>query len=439
LNNTTFSSNVAELLGGAIYNVGPAVINGGIMRFNQATSSGGAILHDSNTLTVTNLIVQDNITAGTGAGISARALTGNSGLWIEASQIISNAAALNGGGVYNSAGNGLTSLVEIEGSSIVANRVTSTAPNEGYGGGILNGWASGIISGVAELHLHQSTVRDNVAQTGGGIANLDAGALATRNALIMISQSTLERNTAAGVGSQRGSGGGLFNSNGDATVANSTLSGNQAVGDDAVMGGRGGGISNIGRGVTTTLQLVNSTLAFNEATQAGGGVAVVGQVLTGPTTMEVGNSLIVSNALTVTQSVTNAVALASISTPQVITGTESCSLESGTSSSLGGNIEDGASCGFNAASDLQNTLVVLGPLADNGGPTLTHLISQNGPAFDRGVDALCVASPVNGVDQRGVPRPQVARCDIGAVELEPIPDLIKEMYFPEIYLHFSFD
>ncbi|HEX9442834.1 MAG TPA: choice-of-anchor Q domain-containing protein, partial [Candidatus Binatia bacterium] len=49
---------------------------------------------------------------------------------------------------------------------------------------------------------------------------------------------------------------------------------------------------------------------------------------------------------------------------------------------------------------------------DNGGPTLTHALVKNSPALDAApVDASCPAT-----DQRGVPRPQGAACDIGAVE-----------------------
>jgi fibronectin-binding autotransporter adhesin len=52
----------------------------------------------------------------------------------------------------------------------------------------------------------------------------------------------------------------------------------------------------------------------------------------------------------------------------------------------------------------------LAPLADNGGPTPTHALLPGSPALDRG-DGGCAP-----VDQRGVPRPQDARCDLGAFE-----------------------
>ncbi len=433
VNNTTFSSNSANLHGGAVYNVGPATISGGIMRFNQAGGNGGAILQDSSPLTVTNVTVLDN-TAAAGGAIAARAVVTNSQLWIVATDVISNGAAFNGGGIYNTASNGLTSYVEVHDSTISANHADSSLVNEGNGGGIVNGWVSGTSdSGVAEMHVTQSYIADNKAQVGGGIANIAVAAYPTRTVEIVVSQSTLARNLAIGIGNQRGLGGGLFNSNGKATVVNSTLSSNQALGDDTLSGGRGGGIGNIGRGITTTLHLLNSTLAFNEASQAGGGIAAMNQITMVPTKIEVGNTLIVSNVLTVTQSVSNAVTLAAIASPQVIGGTESCSIENSSSISLGGNIEDGTTCGLNTATDLRNAFVLLGVLADNGGPTPTHLIRITGPAFNRGVDALCVAAPVNAVDQRGVVRPQMQRCDVGAVELEGT-----KMYFPEIYLRYSF-
>jgi hypothetical protein len=61
--------------------------------------------------------------------------------------------------------------------------------------------------------------------------------------------------------------------------------------------------------------------------------------------------------------------------------------------------------------DLVNTDPLLGPLADNGGPTMTMALLPGSPAIDAGV-------PVPGVttDQRGVPRPQGQAPDIGAFE-----------------------
>ncbi|MCL4785375.1 MAG: hypothetical protein KJ070_01075 [Verrucomicrobia bacterium] len=61
--------------------------------------------------------------------------------------------------------------------------------------------------------------------------------------------------------------------------------------------------------------------------------------------------------------------------------------------------------------DLQNVPANLGPLQDNGGPTLTCAPLQGSPAID---NANSTGAP--GTDQRGVPRPQGAVVDIGALE-----------------------
>src|SRR6266567_5540427 len=78
------------------------------------------------------------------------------------------------------------------------------------------------------------------------------------------------------------------------------------------------------------------------------------------------------------------------------------------------------SCGFERSGDLNNTIPMLLPLANNGGPTQTHARLPGSPAIDVG-SSDC---PPPATDQRGVSRPQDvdgfagAVCDIGAFELE---------------------
>ena len=59
---------------------------------------------------------------------------------------------------------------------------------------------------------------------------------------------------------------------------------------------------------------------------------------------------------------------------------------------------------------------ILSPLADNGGPTLTHALAMNSPAIDAGDNTICATEPINNLDQRGEPRPIGSSCDIGAYE-----------------------
>jgi hypothetical protein len=62
---------------------------------------------------------------------------------------------------------------------------------------------------------------------------------------------------------------------------------------------------------------------------------------------------------------------------------------------------------------------IVAPLADNGGPTATHALLPLGPAVDRvpADDPTCAGT----TDQRGLPRPEGALCDIGSFELEASP------------------
>jgi hypothetical protein len=92
--------------------------------------------------------------------------------------------------------------------------------------------------------------------------------------------------------------------------------------------------------------------------------------------------------------------------------------------SLGHNLFDDESCNhdltrgdivLSADDDL-----LLGPLADNGGPAPTHALLPGSPAIDEAGDDC------PGTDQRGVSRPQGDACDVGAFELEAEPSAPSE-------------
>ena len=90
--------------------------------------------------------------------------------------------------------------------------------------------------------------------------------------------------------------------------------------------------------------------------------------------------------------------------------------------SLGYNLDADTSCDLNGAADLAGSDPMLGPLADNGGPTWTHLLPADSPAVDAGDPASFF-----GTDQRGISRPADgdfdghAAPDIGSVEfVDPI-------------------
>ena len=239
---------------------------------------------------------------------------------------------------------------------------------------ILGAYGSGIYN-VGALTINNSTVSGNTAVYGGGIVN---------NGTLTVNNSTVSGNTTTGYG------GGILN-NGTLTVNNSTVSGNTAS-----LIKCGGGIYNSG-----TLTVNNSTLYGNTA-HCGGGIYKEQIGATGAITIH--NTIIANNS-------TDSVG------PDVF----------GAITSQGRNLigKTNSSGGW-VASDLTGSTnaplnPLLGPLQDNGGPTLTMALLATSAAIDAGDNTGAPA-----FDQRG---PGFARIvngiiDIGAFEfVPPIPTI----------------
>jgi hypothetical protein len=216
---------------------------------------------------------------------------------------------------------------------------------------------------VTDVTLRNVTVSGGNGSTGGGILN---------SATLRLENSTVRDNEAHPVSLFGGLGGGVYNS-GDLTVVNSTVSANSAEAG-------GGGLYHDGPSLT----LINTTIAFN-AGGTGGGVYMA--MVPGEVTMR--NSIVAAN--------TGATAAMNCLVTSAVTYE-------------GLNISDDASCGSGAGVLVADP--VLGPLADNGGPTATHALAQTSPAID-----AATACNVT-IDQRYIARPQGAACDVGAVEFD---------------------
>ena len=81
-----------------------------------------------------------------------------------------------------------------------------------------------------------------------------------------------------------------------------------------------------------------------------------------------------------------------------------------------------AHCAITLLNTDSNAVASLGPLQDNGGPTLTRALLIGSAAIDKGnssggTDNL---GAFLMTDQRGVHRPNGPACDIGAVEFDDI-------------------
>lgn len=378
IDNSTITNNSA-LEGGGIWNRGTLALDSTTVAANTA-GAGGGIFSPWGTLTLTDSTVEGNTAGADGGGIyqDLGVLTAND------SMVRDNSAASDGGGIW----------ISTPAMSTIANTEVSGNAAGGKGGGIW-GWM---------LTVSGSSIRNNTAHDGGGIASIVE---------LSITRSTISGNDADG------RGGGIWNHN-SLTVVDSTLSGNVAT--------AGGGVANEGSGV---VWLTNSTVSGNEALVSGGGLA---NWIMAPRGLFVENATVTGNRA--------ASQGGGVWTAATVWGSANSTFSN---SVLGGNTlvgfePEGPDCwgpleshGYNLIQEASGCTIggdttgnilgqdpLLGPLLDNGGPTLTHALLPGSPAIDAGNPSGCtdhLGNPLTA-DQRGVPRPQGAACDIGAYEFE---------------------
>ena len=258
------------------------------------------------------------------------------------------------------------------------------------------------IAGSGTLSLAGSTLKDNIAGTdGGGINN---------EGTVTITGSTISGNIASDTG------GAIRNNDGaNLTLARSTVSGN-------ISSGFAGGIYNVG-----ALTLTNSTIGGNAAGADGGGIRNDSGTLTLRNTT-VANNTTAGNGGGGIDNAAGTVTLIN----SIVGGNNPPGRDcSGTFTSAGHNLDSDGSCGLAGPGDISGGDPRLGPLQDNGGPTLTHALGPGSPATNTGNPGTpgsggnaCEAS-----DQRGIPRPQGTACDIGAYErVSTAPVAVSDAY-----------
>jgi CSLREA domain-containing protein len=345
------------------------------------TDNYGGGIRNNGTLVVNNSRIVNNISAGTsccsgGGGLSSdgvmtvtnSVISGNQSSWggginvnsqftLLNSQVSGNSASERGGGVFVYYGG----LATIYGGAIFSNTAPNTTSGNG-GGGIYN---------VQTLAIDGVRVYGNAsARVGGGILN---------DGVLTVTRSTLSANSAA-------FGGVALYTTGNLNMANSTVmsntsgiilylaSGTHLLSNSTVSDNNGDAIY-IGSGSAT---LVNVTVFQN----AGYGLV---------NSMYKKNTIIASN------------------------GSGNCAFAN-TGYTQGFNRSDDSSCLLTGTGDQQDIPVLLGPLANNGGPTLTNMPLADSPAIDKG-------SGCSPLDQRGAPRAGAA-CDVGSVEYGSYPPVL---------------
>ena len=242
---------------------------------------------------------------------------------------------------------------------------------------IISGNTDAGLDTVGTAVIRNTLISNNqYIDSGAGIANL--GTMQVIDSAIIENSARLE--------------GGGIRTNGHLILTNSTVSGNVANGVSSQ--GLGGGIyAQVNAASHGRLTLTNSTISNNQSKGEGGGVRQDnGEIAIIRNTIIAGNTSMETNEEDV----------------------------SGIFTSQGNNLVGNTfgSSGW-IAGDLLNMNPILGPLADNGGWTMTHALLHGSPAMDAGNNSLAVDPQTQMYlieDQRGLPRLVGALVDIGAYE-----------------------
>ena len=373
---TTNRANLGPALGGAVYSGDDVMIVDstvmGNIAFGSLGADGGAI-YSADSMTITDSTLSDNSATATLYVGRGGAVFSGGPMTLEGVTLQDNDASGRGGAIFS------TGDLTMTGSTVSGNTALQ------YGGGIY---------AFNYAILTNSTVANNTAPHGGGI-------WAT---LTSLSQSTVSGNQAT-----TGNGGGIY-SYLSATIDRSTISGNSA-------GGDGGGL------FTGAATITSSTISGNSANSSGGGAHVAAATLTHSTVTAnsagtSGGGLFADDGGTLSGSI-----VAANSASAVGPDLHSPSGDFDTGYSLIGNgssasIIDGGGNQIGTAGTPIDPL--LGPLAANGGPTLTHALLAGSPAINTGDPSVLA---FHEFDQRLAPfhRVENGRIDVGAYEVQIAP------------------
>jgi predicted outer membrane repeat protein len=354
---STFTGNVALTGTGGAINGSPSPghnfdFTDSKFTLNSAAEGGGAIDVDGELVNVLRCTFDHNKTLDGDGGAIDGDTDNPSSIGATNSTFTYNTSKADGGAIDSEGG-------DITLTSCVVSHDTAT---NGQGGGFADGGGTGNTTTVTDTTVDSNTAGGN----GGGIA-------ASGGTLIMTC-STVSNNRSGS------DGGGIYLGvvfGGPASsIVNCTISGNGAA-------NAGGGIAS---DATNNITITNDTIAFNFSA-LGGGLAQTGNL----GLITIGNTIIAKNIATTDPDVyTNPFAIEDAGHNLVFTDPQSL---------------------FTDPSDIVGIDPLLGPLANNGGPTKTHALLKGSPAINTGDDSLAPST-----DQRGVKRPQGPHVDIGAYE-----------------------
>jgi CSLREA domain-containing protein len=294
----------------------------------------------------------------------------------------------NGGGVAQGGGIRNAGTLTLTSSRVTANTASGDAGAVADGGGIEN---------VGSLQLMASTVDGNQALVSPTGAGGFGGGIHSDGGPLVVTDSTIRDNgaTLTSRGPQQVAGGGIDCGSSVLTLSRSTVSGNMALGAPPAAPGLGGGIAGC------TGSIVNGTISGNHGTigdqiaMAGGTLAFSNSTIDFNIAAGSGDTLIFRNS--------------------IVGG---CfDIDGFTTVADDYNLDVVDACKM-SGTDLRGVDPLLGPLADNGGPTQTRMPQPGSPVSDAGNPAAPGSGDLacEATDQRGVTRPVGPRCDVGAFE-----------------------
>jgi hypothetical protein len=335
-------------------------------------------------------------------------------------------ATIYGGAVYTKAG--YLTRSTIDGATVTA---TSVAAFSGMLGGGIFGFYGVVLdqSRVSNVVAHVSAAKISYAK-GGGVGSPNT---------IILTGSTVSGNEVhgtPGVG-QSGAyiytsaigGGGVYvmsiprSSVPASSVTDSTISGNAAIVDGTPGAYTVGGGGALGTWSPKTLTVANSTISGNAADIRGGGLytrergalALLNATVTDNTAPEGAGIADAADGAVYPFTLTSTI----VAGNHVATGVTSQEIV--TVHAIEGSHDLIGSANAAVPADTIGGDPRLGPLADNGGATLTHALLADSPAIDAGSNPSSVET-----DQRGggYVRSAGAAPDIGAFELQGAADAI---------------
>ena len=306
----------------------------------------------------------------------------------------------SGGGLFNAGTATLT------GGTLSSNRLDSLNRNVGGGYGRMGGYGGDNIPTYiwpfGDIYLHWG---------GNGGAGGNGGSSGSGGGVYGNGQTTLNNCTISGNGGGdqgwAGAGGGGGYSTGDSEY------GHGAAGGNGGEGGSGGGLYNNG-----TMELFSCTVAYNTTSRAGIGNNGGYGSTTGPDGSDGAAGLgggVRNGGSGQAPSVMNTILALNT---RADSGYQDVY---GVFNSLGHNLvlNTSGGTGFGQNGDLSGLDPLLGPLADNGGPTSTHLPYAYSLVINAGRNLN-----VTPTDQRGLPRVAGGTIDIGACEVQAPPSII---------------